>query len=123
MLSEGKKKEEKRIPHILKVEILLLWILLNLYFRKAYQPTMAIFKNNFRGLMKNLAWLSHDFLLPYITTEGNFVISVTSIFNLLSVIFHLNSLTWNDSGCSQVISNIKLITQYPRYNDEKRMRY
>ena len=34
------------------------------------------------------------------------------LFYLLSIVFHLNSYILNDTGCSQLISSNKLITQY-----------
>ena len=37
--------------------------------------------------LKNLVWHSHNFLLPYITVEEYFIISITFMFNLYFLYF------------------------------------
>ena len=41
---------------------------------------------------KILVWHSHNFLLPYITVEEYFIISITSIFNLYFICFAVDEL-------------------------------
>ena len=41
-------------------------------------------------IKKNLLWNSHNFLLPYITVEEYFIISIIFLFNLYSLWFVLD---------------------------------
>ena len=41
---------------------------------------------------KNLVWHSHNFLLPYITVEEYFIISITFIFNRYFLCFAVDEL-------------------------------
>ena len=79
-----------------------------------------------RRKKKNMLWHLRHFLLPSITKEENFIISLTLTFKsynvcfvvdylllyLVSIIFPLNSYILPKSGCRQLISINKLITHY-----------
>ena len=48
--------------------------------------------SSIKYIKENLVWPSHNFLLPYITVEEYFIVSITFIFNLYFLCFVVHEL-------------------------------